>query len=626
MSPRPRPRKALALTTGLVLALGVVPLTTAVPATAAPDGSGVVISEAYLKGGSANAPFSRKFVELYNPTGASVSLAGWSLQYRSATGSGPFAVAALAGTVPAEGYFLVAVPGNGSVGSELPTPDATAALNPSGTTGTIALSDSTTALVLPAAAVTTATPGVVDLLGYGASATFETTAAPVEGGNPVPNSLARTAGVDTDVNSADFTTQTTVTPQNSGGTGSGPAPEPEPEPDPGPAVEVTIAELQGTGAASPFDGRQVTTRGVVTAVYATGGLNGYVVQTPGTGGALDLSTHVASDAVFVFSAATAGSVAVGDYLELTGAATEFFGLTELTVPSAAGLTRLDAATVAAPTPATVGWPSTDVERESLESMLVQPQGDFTVTDVYTTNQYGEVALAAGTSPLLTPTEVARPGSTGYAAQVADNAARAVTLDDGSSVNFFTAANQGIPVPWLSNEAPVTVGAPATFREPVVVDFRNSTWKFQPTAPVDGAAPSSSLPVGFGDVRQDAPEDVGGDLRLAGFNVLNYFTTTGDQLTGCTYYRDRAGEPLTVNSGCDARGAATQVSLERQQAKIVAAINGLDADVVSLEEIENSARFGPDRDEALSTLVDALNAAAGSDVWEFVPSPTEVPVN
>ncbi|KEP72456.1 hypothetical protein HR12_44810, partial [Microbacterium sp. SUBG005] len=54
-----------------------------------------------------------------------------------------------------------------------------------------------------------------------------------------------------------------------------------------------------------------------------------------------------------------------------------------------------------------------------------------------------------------------------------------------------------------------------------------------------------------------------------------------------------------------------MNLERQQAKIVAAVNGLGADVVSLEEIENSAVFGKDRDDALSTLVDALNAALGA---------------
>ncbi|MGL1622439.1 hypothetical protein ACSTG8_23645, partial [Vibrio parahaemolyticus] len=74
------------------------------------------------------------------------------------------------------------------------------------------------------------------------------------------------------------------------------------------------------------------------------------------------------------------------------------------------------------------------------------------------------------------------------------------------------------------------------------------------------------------------------------------TTTAESV-GCTStYKDRAGNPITAdkcpNNG--PRGAANDENLQRQQAKIVAAINGLGADVVSLEEIENSAQFGKDR--------------------------------
>ncbi len=87
-----------------------------------------------------------------------------------------------------------------------------------------------------------------------------------------------------------------------------------------------------------------------------------------------------------------------------------------------------------------------------------------------------------------------------------------------------------------------------------------------------------------------------------------------------------GQPITANT-CPApgpRGAANDENLTRQQDKIVAAINGLGADVVSLEEIENSAKFGKSRDAALSTLVGALNAALGSEQWAFVPSPAALP--
>ena len=49
-----------------------------------------------------------------------------------------------------------------------------------------------------------------------------------------------------------------------------------------------------------------------------------------------------------------------------------------------------------------------------------------------------------------------------------------------------------------------------------------------------------------------------------------------------------------------------------------------ADVLSLEEIENSAAFGIDRDTALRDLVTALNADAGRHTWAYVPSPSRVP--
>ena len=180
-----------------------------------------------------------------------------------------------------------------------------------------------------------------------------------------------------------------------------------------------------------------------------------------------------------------------------------------------------------------------------------------------------------------------------------------------------------------------VGQSLTFDAPVVLDYRNSLWKLEPTAPV---VAGGSDPVTFGpSTRTVAPEPVGGTVTIGTFNVLNYFTTVAeewDALPGnvCTYYSDRAGNKITGNScgnpssssGNGPRGAATQESLARQQAKIVTAINALDADVVSLEEIENSIKFGPDRDASVATLVAALNADAGADKWAFPASPDEMP--
>ena len=53
---------------------------------------------------------------------------------------------------------------------------------------------------------------------------------------------------------------------------------------------------------------------------------------------------------------------------------------------------------------------------------------------------------------------------------------------------------------------------------------------------------------------------------------------------------------------------------------MAAINALDADIVALQEIENSPKLGEAPDEALANLVAGLNAAAGSRVWDYVRTP------
>src|SRR5699024_5049330 len=70
----------------------------------------------------------------------------------------------------------------------------------------------------------------------------------------------------------------------------------------------TIAEIQGTGDASSLAGQTVTTSGVVTAVYAEGGFNGYYIQTAGTGGDVDPAELSASQAVFVYSPDTVDQV------------------------------------------------------------------------------------------------------------------------------------------------------------------------------------------------------------------------------------------------------------------------------------------------------------------------------
>ncbi|KRF11431.1 hypothetical protein ASG90_16910 [Nocardioides sp. Soil797] len=576
-------------------------------ASAAPDGSGLVISEAYGGGGNSGAAFNADFIEIHNPTDASVDLTGKSLQYRSASGTGVsnniFTLPDGA-SVPAGGYYVVKGQGGGN-GVDLPvTPDATSGLNLSGSGGQIYLADSPTGIDPGTGAIDNAQ--VIDFLGWGAStASFETAKAPAT--TNATSSTRDADNADTDDNSADF-----ISSEPTPGAAYS-APEPPAE------VEATIAEIQGTGPVSPHEGDIATTQGVVTAAYNTGGLNGVYIQTGGTGGPTD-ATPGASDAIFVYgNVVGSANLAIGDSVEVTGPVSEFSGTTEIT-PAAGGVSKLDA-DLPAVTALETAYPTTESDREAHEGELLAPTDDFTVTNTYSTNQYAEIGLATGDKPLLQWTDVARPGSDEAEAVKADNAARGVVLDDGASLNFFNAENQGTALPWLSKDNPIRVGAAATLVAPVILEYRNNNWKFQPTSPVtdDGAAVAT-----FENTRTPAPEAVDGDLHIATFNVLNYFNTLGvDWAPGCTFYTDRDGNKVTDNQCNDngPRGAAEADDLERQQTKIVAAINALGADIVSLEEIENSVALGEaDRDDALSTLVDALNAAAGSDVWEFAPSP------
>jgi 5'-nucleotidase len=606
---------ALALTTGLV-ALPV----TALPAVA-DTGDGVVINEVYLKGGSANAPYAKKFVELYNPGSSSVSLDGWSLQYRSKAGTGAAnGVGNLSGSIPAGKNFLISLNGNGNVGDALPTPDLDlqGKVNAGGSDGTLYLADTTTALALPAGG-DKKPDDVVDLIGYGASNTFETKAAATEGGNNVPNSLNRADAKDTDDNSSDFSVSKQITPTNSKGeTGSGGGTDPEP-PDPEPSETTPIADIQGTGEASEYVDKVVKTTGVVTAAYPTGGYKGYYIQTPGA------TPGKASNGLFVYSDATVGDVKVGDNVQVYGKISEYYGLTQMTV-KAGQLSEDSTKASATVEPVKVPYPTTDAERESLEGMLVRPTGKYTVTDVYQTNQYGSLDLVTGATPLKNPTAAGPVGSDEYKAAEQRKAHGKVTLDDGASANILK--NPDTPVPYLSTKNPVRVGAPVSFTKPVILDYRNDAWKFEPLEQLTPSNAGDVQPVSIGNTRQAAPKSVGGDIRLAGFNVLNYFTDLGEDITGCTPYKDRAGVGVTVSGGCDARGAWGTEDLQRQQSKIVSAINGLGANVVSLEEIENSARFGHDRDASLANLVHALNASDSlkDGEWDYVRSPASVPAD
>ncbi|GAB3179804.1 hypothetical protein GCM10027060_08230 [Nesterenkonia halophila] len=609
--------------------------------TAQQESADVVISEVYTTGAGTDAAFDQRFIELQNTGETAVDLSGWSINYRpSSRGEDsltPSGHTDLSGTVEPGGHYLISNPGlSAGDGQALPQPDEHLGGTTAMRDGIIWLSDSDQPIDVPLGDVQDV-EGVVDLLGYGDANTVETAAADSVSGSSDVRSMVRTDGVDTDDNSADFTLSSTITPTNSAGEqivhegggengGSGESDRNEP-------VELTIDEIPRSLDASENEllEQPVTVSGVVTAAYPTGGFDGFVVQTPGTGGDVDLDEHTASDAVFVYSPWQVGEVSVGDHVELTADVTTYSGQVQLSLYAGSdqtpehALAQLDEPAEAIK-PAVVEFPETEAARQSLAGMLIDPQGSYTVTDNYTLNQYGELGVVAGSEPLSTPTDVVAPGEQSQAL-AAENAERLFYLDDGSSTNLSRSPGWDQELPYITSEDPVRIGAEVQWEQPVIVDHRYDEWRLQPTGHLTGETAEQVQPASIEDTRagEQQPAAPEGDVRLASFNVLNYFVHLGEDEQGCDYYSDRDGEPTTTD-WCTARGAYSQESFERQQTKIVSAINALDADVVALQEIENSAHFteDADRDLAIQNLVDALNADAGSAEWAAVASPEETP--
>src|SRR5689334_20590655 len=109
------------------------------PATAAASTSSLVISQVYGGGGNAGATYQNDFVELFNRGTSTVSLAGWPIQYTSATGTGNFSanVTSLSGSIAPGQYYLVRLASTAAVGAPLPVADATGTINMSGTAGKV---------------------------------------------------------------------------------------------------------------------------------------------------------------------------------------------------------------------------------------------------------------------------------------------------------------------------------------------------------------------------------------------------------------------------------------------------------------------------------------------------------
>ena len=401
---------------------------------------------------------------------------------------------------------------------------------------------------------------------------------------------------------------------------------------------VSIPDIQTTGDGddSQLINQTVETKGVVTAAYPKGenanlkGLEGFTIQTPGTGGTWDPS-RTASDGLFVFMGKSSAMMpSIGECVVVKGKVAEYSGVKNATAATQS-LTQLLPQSITAANdcdpvkPTELSGVPTQDQMEALESMLVLPKDTWTITDNYKTNRYGTLSLTPGTEVLRTATDVVAPGAAAQAYE-AENAAKTIDLDDASTTDLTNFKQNGHKerYAYLANGAPARVGYHVTFTKPVVLESRFGSFVFQPTQMTAGYPDRS--PVTITGERPAAPT-VSGDTKVATFNVLNYFSDLGENEPGCKGYEDRDHKYVT-DKNCKLRGAWSSQAFANQQTKIVQAINTIDADVVALEEIENPVASGvsTDRDGALKSLVNALNAAAGSEVWAYVPSPSTVPAN
>lgn len=315
-----------------------------------------------------------------------------------------------------------------------------------------------------------------------------------------------------------------------------------------------IADIQGAGAPSPLAGRTVSIEAVVTADFGgTDGFGGFFVQQADS---QRRNQPGVSEGLFVY--APKARAKAGDLVHVTGKVEEKYGQTQLTLAGPIAVCA-NGQTV---TPATLTLPVDNPNAfAAYEGMRVRLPQTLTVTDTYELGRYGSVLLSNGR--LRTPTSVVPPA---YAkTQIDANARNRLILDDGS--NKQNPASVPYPAPQLS--AANTLRSGYTVRDVEgVLEVRYGAWRVQPLP--DAAAPAFDARA---NPRARAPARAPhSNLRVASFNVLNYFNGNG------------------VGGGFDDpdnRGAKTYQEFLRQDAKIVSALKALDADVIGLMEIQNN---------------------------------------
>lgn len=354
-----------------------------------------------------------------------------------------------------------------------------------------------------------------------------------------------------------------------------------------------VGAVQGSGTASPVSGQTVTVQGVVVGDFEgpAPALRGFYLQDGDDGDA------VTSAGIFIFNG-DSDDVSLGDVVHVTGTAGEFRDQTQI---AADAIVACGTSTVQ-PTDVTLPLPD-DAYLERFEGMLVRLPQRLFVTEHYQLGRYGEVVLSAG-ARLHQPTAIAQPGAGALAVQAANDRNR-IILDDASHVQnpaVIPFARGGTP---LSADNTLRGGDHVTGITGVLTQTSAGgtaggiAYRVRPVQPGSVGELSGFVAA---NSRDSAPPDVGGTLRTASFNLLNYFNT----FTGCT-----AG---VSGAATDCRGADDEAEFGRQSRKTVAAIVAMDADIIGVIEIEND---GYDPGNAIADITAKLNDATSPGRYAFI---------
>ena len=516
----------------------------------------------YVEGSSFN-----KAIELYNPTDAAISLSDYQFKLYSNGSDQPTSVANLSGEILAGDVFVIGGTQISDDSELLGYVDAqVSAVNFNG--------DDYFELVKQ--------DQVIDSFGqrsvresWGRDKTLVRKPEVMQGDNIVDNAF------DPDEQWLEYDRDTFTflgSHNGDGGGGGGGGTEPPAPVDFGLCGDqaTLISAIQGSGETSTMVNQTHIVEGVVT--NALPDLQGFIVQEELADGD---SNDATSEALFVFLNGRTNLPEQGNKVRVQGNISEFFNRTQLSLTDE----YLDCGQGATIEPKTLTLPVADsTQFEALENMLVSLPQSLSVTDTFNLTRFGQFAVSNGR--LFIPTNIYAPNSPEALALADRNSRNKLFVDDKTSQQNPEVVPY--PSPSLSYNTPIRLGDKVTALQGTL-DFSFGNYQVLPTtAPVFSPANARSSEV----ISRAADE-----LKIASFNVLNYFNGNGDG----------TGFPTP-------RGADNPEEFERQQTKIVAALAEIDADVFGLMEIEND---GFEETSAIAQLVRELNSQVGENTYDYI---------